>query len=278
MILKKEYQILNEEKVLVGEVLYDGEDNILIQKSYEEGGTIEIIRSYNDDNLLKEEKHIENNIELNRTEYVYDSKSRVLLQKLIIKGETYEEIVSTYLEDRNEITTVREGQEVDKVINYEDSVIKMEFYNHGVLEQVMERTDYGKKSKSIYWDDESNLKSTIEEEYTKEGDLIFEKEYNSEGELIYEYLIERKKGQVISELFRHLGIYGSFLKNLYYYDNRGNHIKTESLDGQGQVILQFNIEYDSQKRIIREYGYDATNELNVVESDFIYEYEIVSNS
>ena len=258
----KTYQILEDQKKLIYEELYNTSNKLIQSIDSSTKSKIEKKFEYNNQGLIIKEISINNGKKVNTVAFEYDANGKLVSQKLFFENELFEETIISYL-DNNYIETIfQDGVELERIEETEDGKNStMRFYNYGDLTetQVKIYNSLNNSSTTKIFDEDNNLVALRIEEFDKNDNIIKFQEFDADNNLLFESKYKFENNLKVKQLYRD---YNETQQEYIYinkYDDHNNLILSETRTLDNDLLDFHRRRYDTENNLVEESGYSRGN-------------------
>lgn len=281
MIYRRTFRLFDHgERELVYEDILNENGQVISFKEHRPPDHTEGYYEYDANGYLVCEKELSDGEEGSRTEYQYDADGNITNTKLYVAGELFEELFCEYLDMAQVRSTVRYGEEVERVVESKDG--------DTFTREIFEGTELVQKENGNYdpqtrirtieaRDNEGHLLTTEYQQFDATNNLLKNEVRDGNGDLetLSEYQYE--SGNVIFEK------HSDYVNNEHFevhseYDHNDNMVSSETRTPSGKLLEYQKQTFDDQNRLVSDSGYslgsfNAVYGTQVNSEKYVFEHE-----
>ena len=282
------YQIIEDEKKLVYQELYDKSENLIHYIDHTTKPKSKKKYKYNDNNLMIEEIELNDNNILNTITFDYNTEGKLINQKLFFGKSLFEETTISYNNEGLKKTIFQDGEEIlrtEKNENGKNSTIK--FFDNKILTemQICEYNSPKNSSEINLFDGDKNLIGKRVKEFDTDDNIVKFQEFDNKNNLLSESVYEFKNKLMTKETYRdYIGHSEEFIF-IKRYDENKNITLTETRTLTNDLLEFHRRKYNSKNKLIEESGFSRGDfdsiygtSLNNEEFHFIHEYVDINSA
>lgn len=261
---RKTFNILEPDNPeLVFEEVYDEKGQVTSFKDLQANPMYERHIDYNEMGLITSEIEIQNGIEVDKQDFKYDENDNLIEQHHFISAELYETLSTKYSGESFEKITVRENEEVEKMVktfsNEDDYTL--EFYALGILIEKQKNIHNEKtlEDRLEFFDADGELFGYEIRTFDKNNALIQFSVFGDAENLMEESKYILKDGFISSFTERDFSNGGEEHETKYTMDAQNNLTGIEKFTLEGKLVGFHKSVFDSENRLIEEKGHSSGN-------------------
>ncbi len=246
--------ILNDETTLLEERIYDENNNIIYRSDFTVRPSEETNYTYNDENQLIREELVIGGLMCDSHEFEYNEEAVVAEHRHFINGELYEKVVLEPTEFGHQFRTFQEDEEVHRSEHDTKSqIITERYYEYGELYEThsLIKDANSQTSEVITPGGQGSMKRVeISDEF---GNLVEQSIYISEELIQYWKCSYTNKLPQLVALQDFQNTTNSYTAH-YEYDENGNLISKEKINGQNQLIESEQTRFNDNNQVVETAG------------------------